>query len=107
MTSPAGRRVLTELYAGQGWVTDPRWKDRRASKARTDAFWPAVSGALAGLEPAACCLGDVSVETLCRTANSLVAYDREAKVILSPQPRATAAVAVAVAVAVATAVTLL
>jgi hypothetical protein len=44
MTDPAGRRVLTELYAGQDWAADARWKDRRASKARTEcllscSFW--------------------------------------------------------------------
>jgi hypothetical protein len=37
---------------------------------------------LAGLEPAACCLGDVWVQTLCRTANLLVVRKRNAKVIL-------------------------
>ena len=37
---------------------------------------------LAGLEPAACCLGDVPVQTLCRSAKFLVASDRGLKVIL-------------------------
>src|SRR5918995_3149958 len=37
---------------------------------------------LAGLEPATCCLGDVSVQTLCRSAKLLVVSDRGAKVIL-------------------------
>jgi hypothetical protein len=37
---------------------------------------------LAGLEPAACCLGDVSVQTLCQSAKLLVVSDRGAKVIL-------------------------
>ena len=41
---------------------------------------------LAGLEPAACCLGDVPVQTLCRSGNDLVAYDREAIVISSSTP---------------------
>ena len=39
-------------------------------------------GALAGLEPATCCLGDVSVWTLCRSTNFQVTIDRRAKVIL-------------------------
>src|SRR5215218_6663960 len=38
-------------------------------------------GALAGLEPATCCLGDVSVQTPCRSAKLLVASDHGAKVI--------------------------
>ena len=37
---------------------------------------------LAGLEPAACCLGDVLVYTLCRSAKFQVTSDRRAKVIL-------------------------
>jgi hypothetical protein len=37
---------------------------------------------LAGLEPATCCLGDVWVQTLCRTANLLAVRERNAKVIL-------------------------
>ena len=37
---------------------------------------------LAGLEPAGCCLGDVSAWTLCRSANFQVAIVRRAKVIL-------------------------
>jgi hypothetical protein len=37
---------------------------------------------LAGLEPAACCLGDVSAQTLCRGANFQVTIDRRAKGIL-------------------------
>ena len=37
---------------------------------------------LAGLEPATCWLGDVWVQTLCRTAKLLVIGEREAKVIL-------------------------
>ena len=36
---------------------------------------------LAGLEPAACCLGDVRVQTLCRSTKVLVARERGAKVI--------------------------
>jgi hypothetical protein len=37
---------------------------------------------LAGLEPATCCLGDVSVLTPCRSAKLLVVGERGAKVIL-------------------------
>ena len=40
-------------------------------------------GALAGLEPAACCLGDVSAQTLCSPANLLVSSERKLKVIVS------------------------
>jgi hypothetical protein len=36
---------------------------------------------LAGLEPATCCLGDVSAWALCPSAKFLVASDRKAKVI--------------------------
>ena len=43
---------------------------------------------LAGLEPAAWCLGDVSVQTLCRSAKVLVASDRGAKVISSAKDAA-------------------
>jgi hypothetical protein len=39
---------------------------------------------LAGLEPATCCSGDGSPQTLCSAANLLVGGDREAEVILSP-----------------------
>jgi len=46
---------------------------------------------LAGLEPATCCLGDVSAQTLCRSANFLVASERGAKIILWLHPRATVA----------------
>jgi hypothetical protein len=42
---------------------------------------------LAGLEPATCCLGDVWVQTLCRSANLLVGGERGAKVIVSSAPR--------------------
>jgi hypothetical protein len=38
---------------------------------------------LAGLEPAACCLGDVPAWTLCWSLDLLVSGDREAKVIRS------------------------
>jgi hypothetical protein len=38
---------------------------------------------LAGLEPAACCLGDVSAWTLCSAALYLVVSDRGPKVIVS------------------------
>ena len=37
---------------------------------------------LAGLEPATCCLGDGSAQTLCRSAKFQVTSDRRAKVIL-------------------------
>jgi hypothetical protein len=40
---------------------------------------------LAGLEPATCCLGEVSVKTLCRSAKVLVVSDRKAKVISWPR----------------------
>jgi hypothetical protein len=42
---------------------------------------------LAGLEPATCCLGDGSAQTLCSTTNLLVGGDREAKVISSSDRR--------------------
>jgi hypothetical protein len=38
---------------------------------------------LAGLEPATCCLGDGSAQTLCYIAKLLVSSDREPKVIWS------------------------
>jgi hypothetical protein len=38
---------------------------------------------LAGLEPATCCLGDVSVYTLCSSTNFLVVSHRGVKVISS------------------------
>ena len=42
---------------------------------------------LAGLEPAACCLGDVSVKTLCRSVKVLVSSERKLKVIVSSKLR--------------------
>ena len=42
---------------------------------------------LAGLEPATCCLGDGSAQTLCSTAKLLVTSDRGAKVIVSSDLR--------------------
>jgi hypothetical protein len=42
---------------------------------------------LAGLEPAACCLGDVSAQTLCSTTKLLVSSERKLKVIVSSELR--------------------
>jgi hypothetical protein len=55
---------------------------RAPEKQHRMGLWPALLVPLAGLEPAACCLGDGSAQTLCRSAKFLVAYDRRAKVIL-------------------------
>jgi hypothetical protein len=59
-----------------------------AATSRESAFQPVylrrwLAGALAGLEPATCCLGDVSAQTLCCTTKFLVSSNREAKVIVS------------------------
>jgi hypothetical protein len=42
---------------------------------------------LAGLEPATCCFGDVSAQTLCRSAKLLVSSERNSIVIVSPDLR--------------------
>jgi hypothetical protein len=42
---------------------------------------------LAGLEPAACCLGDVSAQTLCSATNLLVGSERQTIVIVSSELR--------------------
>jgi hypothetical protein len=58
---------------------------------RRDQHHRAVDGdrdvPLAGLEPATCCLGDVSAQTLCSSEKWLVSSDRGAKVIGSSDRR--------------------
>jgi hypothetical protein len=63
MTTP-GASLLTRLTCNDGWLVP-----------------------LAGLEPATCCLGDVSAQTLCSNAKLLVTSDRRAKVIVSSDLR--------------------
>src|SRR5829696_5677370 len=61
----------------EGWWrrTGCRKRDRRVG-GMTPRFLPVP---LAGLEPATCCLGDVSAQTLCSIAKLQVSSERRAK----------------------------